>query len=220
MRQLTFIELRKFECWDVAAPSIEGGREAVVEPLAVTRCDLDLYIANSMYPVLPRPFAMGHEVVARIIELGEDVRHVNIGDIVIFPFQISCGSCDQCRRGHTAGCLTVPGALALSWPRWDRHHDYFLDPSGRPLRARFSRHAFPYLFVGFTDDAFAPATAIDALAEFFTNAQVSRWQFRPDELGLNTVGHFGFFRRSMSPILWERVLDDWLMQSPAGGNAG
>ena len=30
------------------------------------------------------------------------------GDLVIVPFQISCGHCERCRRGHTNACTSVP----------------------------------------------------------------------------------------------------------------
>jgi alcohol dehydrogenase len=32
---------------------------------------------------------------------------VVVGDRVVVPFQISCGSCDACRAGHTGNCTTV-----------------------------------------------------------------------------------------------------------------
>jgi hypothetical protein len=45
MRQLTFLSPGKFEWQDVAAPRIADPHHAIVRPLAVARCDLDLYIA-------------------------------------------------------------------------------------------------------------------------------------------------------------------------------
>src|SRR6516164_4049400 len=103
MRQLTFVRPGVLEWWDVPEPTIQDDRDAVVRPLAVTRCDLDLYIANGVAR-FDGPFAIGHETAGIVTAVGGAVRNVAIGDIVIVPFQISCGSCRFCRRGLTNAC--------------------------------------------------------------------------------------------------------------------
>jgi len=40
--------------------------------------------------------------------VGDAVRDVKVGDRVIVPFQISCGSCRACRRGVTGSCASLP----------------------------------------------------------------------------------------------------------------
>ena len=107
MRQLTFVRPGILEWWDVPEPTIQDDRDAVVRPLAVTRCDLDLYIANGVAR-FDGPFAIGHETAGIVTAVGGAVRNVAIGDIVIVPFQISCGSCRFCRRGLTNACEAVP----------------------------------------------------------------------------------------------------------------
>lgn len=107
MKQLTFIKPGVFEWHDVRAPVLQNGAQALVRPLAVTRCDLDLYIATGVFP-MPGPFAFGHEIAGEVIDVGEDVVTVVPGDRVIVPFQISCGTCRMCQRGLTNACLSVP----------------------------------------------------------------------------------------------------------------
>src|SRR5271168_3017743 len=46
MRQLTYIGPNRVDWWDVPEPQIQSAGDAIVQPLAVTRCDLDLYIVN------------------------------------------------------------------------------------------------------------------------------------------------------------------------------
>ena len=110
MEQLTLDVTGRIEWRDVPAPRLEGDGEALVRPLAVTRCDIDLpYVAGFLPP--PRPFALGHECVGEITALGDGVRGFRVGQRVIVPFQISCGQCDRCRRGQTGSCRTAgPGA--------------------------------------------------------------------------------------------------------------
>ena len=107
MRQLTFVRTGVLEWWDVPDPRIKDDRDALVRPLAVTRCDLDLYIANGA-ATFEGPFAIGHETAGIVTAVGDDVHNVAIGDQVIVPFQISCGSCRFCRRGLTNACEAVP----------------------------------------------------------------------------------------------------------------
>ena len=106
INQLTFIKPGSFEWREVAAPKIESATDALVRPLAVARCDLDIFIATGFVP-MAGPFAFGHEMVGEVIDAG-DRAGVTVGQRVIVPFQISCGTCDPCRRGFTASCQSVP----------------------------------------------------------------------------------------------------------------
>jgi alcohol dehydrogenase len=107
MRQLTFVRPGVLEWWDVVEPTIQDDRDALVRPLAVTRCDLDLYIARGVAR-FDGPFAIGHETAGIVTAVGDAVQSVKIGDMVIVPFQISCGSCAFCARGLTSACEAVP----------------------------------------------------------------------------------------------------------------
>lgn len=110
MRQLMF-EAPGTVRWVAAEPpSIDGpdgDQAAIVRPLAVALCDLDVGALRGAYP-LAGPFPLGHEGVAEVVEVGESVTSVSPGDRVIVPFQISCGSCAPCRRGRTGNCTAHP----------------------------------------------------------------------------------------------------------------
>jgi alcohol dehydrogenase len=121
MQQLTMTADRQVEWWDVPAPALQGAGEALVRPLAVALCDLDQPILRGAAPI-PGPIAIGHEFVAEVTEVGEDVRGVAPGDRVVVPFQISCGACARCRGGQTGDCTSVPprsmygfGAFGGDW---------------------------------------------------------------------------------------------------------
>jgi alcohol dehydrogenase len=107
MRQLTYVRGSTIEWWDVPEPKLLDGRDALVQPLAVTRCDLDLIIVSGKSR-LPGPFALGHETAGRVTAVGDAVKNFVPGDLVIVPFQISCGHCDRCQRGLTNACTSVP----------------------------------------------------------------------------------------------------------------
>src|SRR5688572_24169083 len=111
MRELTFVEPGKVEFREKPSPKIEGSRQAIVRPLAVSRCDLDFVFARGKAPVAG-PFALGHECIAEVLAIGDAVDTVSIGDRVVVPFQISCGTCARCRRGQTGSCMAVPKLAA------------------------------------------------------------------------------------------------------------
>jgi alcohol dehydrogenase len=73
----------------------------------VATCDLDPLIINGRSPFAP-PFPLGHECVAEVVELGDDVASLQPGQLVSVPFQISCGDCGPCRRAHSGNCTSVP----------------------------------------------------------------------------------------------------------------
>ncbi|MFI5122977.1 MAG: alcohol dehydrogenase catalytic domain-containing protein [Vicinamibacteria bacterium] len=106
MKQLTFVEAGKLEWRDLAEPRLEGEGEAIVKPLAVATCDLDLFLVRGVVPAA-REFAFGHECVAEVVETGEGVGSFAAGDLVSVPFQLSCGECARCLRGQTGNCESV-----------------------------------------------------------------------------------------------------------------
>lgn len=91
----------------IPQPALPGPDGALVRPVAVATCDVDRAMMLGRTP-FPLPLHLGHECVAEVVEVGGAVSSIRVGDRVVVPFQISCGMCAACRRGHTGSCLTVP----------------------------------------------------------------------------------------------------------------
>jgi threonine dehydrogenase-like Zn-dependent dehydrogenase len=107
MRQLTFEEAGRYAWRNVAEPEITAPEQALVRPLVVACCDLDVAVAEGDLP-MPPGHAMGHEGLAEVIAVGDAVSSVKVGDRVVVPFQINCGTCRECRRGVTGSCASLP----------------------------------------------------------------------------------------------------------------
>src|SRR5438477_775763 len=107
MRQLTCTAPHDIEWREVPEPRLEGDAEALVRPLAVARCDIDLFLTSGFVP-LRGPFALGHEAVAEVVDIGDSVPGLTRGQHVVVSFEVSCGDCRSCRAGHTANCDRYP----------------------------------------------------------------------------------------------------------------
>ncbi len=117
MRQLRFIEKGKLEWREAADPKLEGDREALVRPVALATCDIDVAFVRGRFPAESFPF--GHECVGEVTDVGDGVEAVEAGDLVSVPFQISCGECDACRAGRTGNCESVPRLSTYGLPIGD-----------------------------------------------------------------------------------------------------
>jgi threonine dehydrogenase-like Zn-dependent dehydrogenase len=117
MRQLRFIEKGKLEWREAADPKLEGDREALVRPVALATCDIDVAFVRGRFPAESFPF--GHECVGEVTDVGDGVEAVEPGDLVSVPFQISCGECDACRAGRTGNCESVPRLSTYGLPIGD-----------------------------------------------------------------------------------------------------
>jgi threonine dehydrogenase-like Zn-dependent dehydrogenase len=126
MQELNFIEKGKLEWREAEAPKLEGDGEALVRPVAVATCDLDLLLVRGLAPT-EEPFPFGHEGVAEVTEIGDGVESVSPGDLVSVPFQISCGECDTCRRGHTGNCERVERMSMYGLPMGTNYGGFLSD---------------------------------------------------------------------------------------------
>ena len=108
MRQLSCTGPGTVEWLNVDEPQIEHPLDVLIRPIAVARCEIDPFLLL----VGPRPgdshFVLGHEAVAEVVAVGDEVESVRVGDRVLPSFQVSCGVCASCRRGHTAVCDEYP----------------------------------------------------------------------------------------------------------------
>lgn len=91
---------------DVTDAKIERPTDVLVRITATNICgsDLHMYEGRTDFET-GRTF--GHENMGEVIEVGDGVDKVKVGERVVLPFNISCGFCKNCERGLTNYCLTT-----------------------------------------------------------------------------------------------------------------
>jgi alcohol dehydrogenase, propanol-preferring len=108
---------------DVEQPQ-PGAQDVLIEVAACGVCHSDLHIADGdwpqLVPITKRPVILGHEIAGRVVEKGEAVNQLKLGDHVGVPWVYwTCGECDFCRAGNENLCtkqkitgVTVDGGYA------------------------------------------------------------------------------------------------------------
>jgi threonine dehydrogenase-like Zn-dependent dehydrogenase len=95
-------------------PRIEHPADAIVQVLRSCICGSDLHLYHGLVPDTRVGSVFGHEFVGRVVERGASVQSLNVGDTVLVPFNIFCGSCYFCRRELYSNCHnTNPEATAV-----------------------------------------------------------------------------------------------------------
>jgi threonine dehydrogenase-like Zn-dependent dehydrogenase len=107
MKALTWQGKRDVRVEDVPDPRIEEPTDALVKITSTAICGSDLHLYEVLGPYLTPGDVLGHEPMGVVEEVGPEVTHVQPGDRVVIPFNISCGHCWMCSRGLYAQCETT-----------------------------------------------------------------------------------------------------------------
>lgn len=97
----------------VKVPSIEPGG-ILLQIGAATTCGTDVKIYTRGYPELPvLPMPFGHECAGTVVEVGKDVKNVEIGERIVAGIASPCGKCYWCNRNQPEFCIdrtySIPG---------------------------------------------------------------------------------------------------------------
>ena len=104
MKALCYHGKHDIRCDTVPDPEIEEGRDAIVKVTSCAICGSDLHLFDGFVPGMKAGDIMGHEFMGEVVAVGKDNKKLKKGDRVVVPFTISCGECEQCRRGNFSVC--------------------------------------------------------------------------------------------------------------------
>ncbi|MFC9553220.1 zinc-dependent alcohol dehydrogenase [Rhodococcus sp. NPDC056960] len=104
MKAVTWQGKRKVSVDTVPDPVIEQQTDAIVEITTTNICGSDLHLYEVLGAFMREGDILGHEPMGIVREVGSAVSDVKVGDRVVIPFQISCGSCHMCDRQLFTQC--------------------------------------------------------------------------------------------------------------------
>ncbi|WP_243794301.1 zinc-dependent alcohol dehydrogenase [Saccharopolyspora gloriosae] len=107
MKALTWQGPRDVRVEDVPDPRLEAETDAIIRVTSSAICGSDLHLYEVLTPFLEPGDVLGHEPMGVVEETGSAVAHIQPGDRVVVPFNISCGHCWMCDRGLHAQCETT-----------------------------------------------------------------------------------------------------------------
>ncbi|PZF68113.1 glutathione-dependent formaldehyde dehydrogenase [Curtobacterium sp. MCPF17_047] len=114
MRAMTYRGPYRVRVEDKPDPRIEHPNDAVIRVERAAICGSDLHLYHGMMPDTRVGHTFGHEFIGVVEQVGSSVETLNVGDRVMVPFHISCGTCWFCARGLFTNCHNVnPNATAV-----------------------------------------------------------------------------------------------------------
>ena len=84
-------------------PKIEEARDAIIRVTSTAICGSDLHLYNGGF-LQPRPMVLGHEFMGIVEEVGRGVGNLKVGDRVVVPFPVACGTCFFCNHALPGHC--------------------------------------------------------------------------------------------------------------------
>src|SRR3954467_15109326 len=107
MKALTFHGKRDVRVDEVPDPSIQDPTDAIVRITSTAICGSDLHLYEVLGMFIEEGDILGHEPMGIVEEVGADVTHIEAGDRVVIPFNVSCGHCWMCDQQLYAQCETT-----------------------------------------------------------------------------------------------------------------
>ncbi|WP_434110619.1 zinc-dependent alcohol dehydrogenase [Methylocaldum sp. GT1TLB] len=103
----------KANCWygkndlrveQVPDPEILNPRDAIVKITSTAICGSDLHLYDGFIPAMEKGDILGHEFMGEVVDVGQGVKNLKVGDRVVVPFPISCGNCFFCQKKQYSLC--------------------------------------------------------------------------------------------------------------------
>lgn len=107
MRAVTWHGRRDVRVDTVPDPTIQEPTDVIVKITSSGICGSDLHLYEILGPFLDPGDVLGHEPMGIVAEVGSAVTELQVGDRVVIPFNVSCGTCWMCSGGLHSQCETT-----------------------------------------------------------------------------------------------------------------
>jgi threonine dehydrogenase-like Zn-dependent dehydrogenase len=96
MRALCWMGVNDLQVNTVPDPRIVNPHDAILKVRLTTTCGSDLHLIDGYIPTMREGDVIGHEYMGEIVEVGREVKSLRVGDRVVVPSFLGCGTCWYC----------------------------------------------------------------------------------------------------------------------------
>ena len=107
MRAVTWQGTKDIRVEHVPDPKVEEDTDVVIRVTSTGLCGSDLHLYEILAPFMEPGDIVGHEPMGVVEEVGQGVHHLDVGDRVVVPFNVSCGHCWMCEHRLQSQCETT-----------------------------------------------------------------------------------------------------------------
>lgn len=108
MKAVILKDIGEYEIVERPIPKISDPTELLVKIEASSICGSDVHIFGNPPGIeAVKGTIIGHEMVAKVVEIGSEVSDLKVGDRVVIDNNISCTHCFHCRSGHPNMCSNM-----------------------------------------------------------------------------------------------------------------
>jgi len=107
MKAVTWHGRRDVRVDTVEDPRIQDPTDAIIEVTSTNICGSDLHLYEVLGAFMNAGDILGHEAMGIVRDVGAGVTNLAVGDRIVVPFQISCGSCFMCDEQLYTQCETT-----------------------------------------------------------------------------------------------------------------
>lgn len=104
MRALCWNGIKDVRVETVPDPKLINPKDAILKVTSTAICGSDLHLYGGYMPGLKHGDILGHEFMGEVVEVGKEVKKLQVGDRVVVPFTIACGNCFFCDEQLWACC--------------------------------------------------------------------------------------------------------------------
>lgn len=107
MKAVTWQGTHDMQVTEVPDPRIEEPTDIIIRITSTALCGSDLHLYETLAPFMEAGDVVGHEPMGIVEEVGSAVTRLAVGDRVVVPFNVCCGSCWMCDRKLYSQCETT-----------------------------------------------------------------------------------------------------------------
>ncbi len=104
MRALCWMGINDLQVHTVPDPQIVNPHDVILKVRLTTTCGSDLHLLGGYIPTMREGDVIGHEYMGEVVETGPQSTALRVGDRVVVPSFLGCGTCWYCQHDLWSAC--------------------------------------------------------------------------------------------------------------------